>query len=103
MALVDKVKEALQITSTASDSELTDLINASIIDLNIAGVEGNAVTSSSTDPIAQRAIITYVAYQFEQLHGSLDRAEKLKASYDEQKTQLSMHTGYTDWGTVDGE
>lgn len=103
MAMVDKVREALQITSTASDSELTDLINASIIDLNIAGVEGDAVTSSSTDPIAQRAIITYVAYQFEQLHGSLDRAERLKASYDEQKTQLSMHTGYTDWGTVDGE
>ena len=103
MTMVDKVREALQITSTASDSELTDLINASIIDLNIAGVEGDAVTSSSTDPIAQRAIITYVAYQFEQLHGSLDRAEALKASYDEQKTQLSMHSGYTVWGGVDGE
>ena len=103
MALVDKVKEALQITSTASDSELNDLINASVIDLNIAGVEGDTVTTSSTDPIAQRAIITYVAYQFEQLHGSLDRAEKLKASYDEQKTQLSMHTGYTDWGNGEGE
>ena len=103
MALVDKVKEALQITSTASDSELQDLIDASVIDLNIAGVEGDTVTTSSTDPIAQRAIITYVAYQFEQLHGSLDRAEKLKASYDEQKTQLSMHTGYTVWGGVDGE
>ena len=90
MAMIDKVREALQITSTASNSELQDLIDASVIDLNIAGVEGDTVTTSSTDPIAQRAIITYVAYQFEQLHGSLDRAEKLKASYDEQKTQLSM-------------
>ena len=103
MGMIDKVREALQITSTASDSELQDLIDASVIDLNIAGVEGDTVTTSSTDPIAQRAIITYVAYQFEQLHGSIDRAEKLKASYDEQKTQLSMHTGYTDWGTVNGE
>ena len=103
MAMIDKVREALQITSTASDSELQDLIDASVIDLNIAGVEGDTVTTSSTDPIAQRAIITYVASQFEQLHGSTDRAEALKASYDEQKTQLSMHTGYTDWGTVDGE
>ena len=103
MAMIDKVREALQITSTASNSELQDLIDASIIDLNIAGVEGDTVTTSSTDPIAQRAIITYVAYQFEQLHGSLDRAEKLKASYDEQKTQLSMHTGYTDWGNGEGE
>ena len=103
MAMIDKVREALQITSTASNSELQDLIDASVIDLNIAGVEGDTVTTSSTDPIAQRAIITYVAYQFEQLHGSLDRAEKLKASYDEQKTQLSMHTGYTVWGGGDGE
>lgn len=103
MAMIDKVREALQITSTASNSELQDLIDASVIDLNIAGVEGETVTTSSTDPIAQRAIITYVAYQFEQLHGSLDRAEKLKASYDEQKTQLSMHTGYTDWGNGEGE
>ena len=103
MAMIDKVREALQITSTASNSELQDLIDASVIDLNIAGVEGDTVTTSSTDPIAQRAIITYVAYQFEQLHGSLDRAEKLKASYDEQKTQLSMHTGYTVWGGDDGE
>ena len=103
MAVLDKVREALQITSTASDSELQDLIDASVIDLNIAGVEGNTVTTSSTDPITQRAIITYVAYQFEQLHGSTDRAEALKASYDEQKTQLSMHTGYTDWGTVTSE
>lgn len=103
MALLDKVREALQITSTASNSELQDLIDASVIDLNIAGVEGDTVTTSSTDPITQRAIITYVAYQFEQLHGSTDRAEALKASYDEQKTQLSMHTGYTDWGTVTSE
>ena len=103
MAMIDKVREALQITSTASNSELQDLIDASVIDLNIAGVEGDTVTTSSTDPIAQRAIITYVAYQFEQLHGSLARAEKLKASYDEQKTQLSMHSGYTVWGGVDGE
>ena len=103
MAMIDKVREALQITSTASNSELQDLIDASVIDLNIAGVEGDTVTTSSTDPITQRAIITYVAYQFEQLHGSLDRAEKLKASYDEQKTQLSMHTGYTDWGNGEGE
>jgi len=25
----------------------------------------------------------------------------LKASYDEQKAQLSMATGYTDWGGAD--
>ena len=100
MAMLDKVKEALQISVTTFDSELTDLINAGIIDLNIAGVEGTAIVVTTTDAIAQRALITFVAYQFEQLHGALDRAERLKASYDEQKAQLSMHTGYTDWGTT---
>ena len=100
MAMLDKVKEALQISVTTFDSELTDLINAGIIDLNIAGVEGDTIVVTTTDVIAQRALITYVAYQFEQLHGAIDRAERLKASYDEQKSQLSMHTGYTDWGTT---
>ena len=100
MAMLDKVKEALQISVTTFDSELTDLINAGIIDLNIAGVEGDTIVVTTTDAIAQRALITYVAYQFEQLHGAIDRAERLKASYDEQKSQLSMHTGYTDWGTT---
>lgn len=100
MAMLDKVKEALQISVTTFDSELTDLINAGIIDLKIAGVEGDTIVVTTTDEIAQRALITYVAYQFEQLHGAIDRAERLKASYDEQKAQLSMHTGYTDWGTT---
>lgn len=100
MAMLNKVKEALQISVTNFDSELTDFIDAGVIDLNIAGVEGETVSTTTTDAIAQRALITYVAYQFEQLHGALDRAERLKASYDEQKAQLSMHTGYTDWGTT---
>lgn len=100
MAMLNKVKEALQISVTNFDDELTDFIDAGVIDLNIAGVEGETVSTTTTDAIAQRALITYVAYQFEQLHGALDRADRLKASYDEQKAQLSMHTGYTDWGTT---
>ena len=27
--------------------------------------------------------------------------DKLKAAYDEQKAQLSMKTGYTDWGDTE--
>jgi hypothetical protein len=34
--------------------------------------------------------------------GNPDNYDKLKSSYDEQKAQLSMTEGYTDWGDIDG-
>jgi len=98
--MLEKIKAALQITTTSFDTELNDLLSAGVTDLNIAGVVGETVTTSSTDAITQRALITYVAYQFEMLHGSEARSDALKHSYDEQKSQLSMHTGYTNWGNV---
>ena len=101
MAMLDKVKAALQISVTTFDVELTDLIAAAVIDLNIAGVEGTPISVTTTDARATRALISYVAYHFELVHGSIERSNALKMSYDEQKAQLSMATGYTDWGTVD--
>lgn len=99
--MLEKIKAALQLTATTFDSELTDLLAAGLIDLNIAGVVGDSISVTTTNAIAQRALISYVVYHFELLHGSPERAEKMKLSYDEQKSQLSMATGYTDWGTVD--
>lgn len=96
--MLDKIKAALQISTNAFDTELNDLISAGVIDLNIAGADTDAISSTTTDAIAQRALISYVAYHFEQLHGSLAKADALKKSYDEQKSQLSMATGYTTWG-----
>lgn len=98
MAMLDTVKAALQISVTTFDTELTSLINAGFTDLNIAGVEGDKVSVTTTDDMAQRALVSYVAWNFELLHGSIDRAGALKAAYDEQKAQLSMATGYTNWG-----
>lgn len=84
-----KVKLALRITTEAFDSELTDLIEAAKIDLGIAGVE----LPSTLDAICEIAIITYCKLHF----GEPDEYDRLKASYDEQKAQLSMSTGYTIW------
>lgn len=84
-----KVKLALRITTDAFDSELTDLIEAAKIDLGIAGVE----LPSTLDAICEIAIITYCKLHF----GEPDEYDRLKASYDEQKAQLSMSTGYTIW------
>lgn len=95
--MLNRVKLALLISSDVFDSELTSLIGAACKDLGIAGVEGLTVTTSSSDDIVIRAIITYCGYQFELMHGTLERSEAFKRSYDEQKAQLSMATGYTVW------
>lgn len=88
--MIERVKLALRITTTAFDSEIEDLISAALADLGIAGVE-NAV---ETDPLIVRAVITYCKANF----GESDEYDRLKAAYDEQKAQLQMATGYTDWG-----
>lgn len=86
--MINKVKTALRITTDAFDNELTDLIDASLQDMGIAGV-----ITEDIDPIVTRAIITYCKMSF----GLPEDYDKLKKSYDEQKAQLSNATGYTDW------
>lgn len=89
MALLDAAKLALRITTDAFDSEILDLIEAAKQDLGIAGV-------AIVDPenaLIKRAVITYVRAHF----GEPDEYDRIKASYDEQKAQLGMATGFTDW------
>ena len=88
--MLDKVKTALRITTDAFDDELTDLIAAAQIDLQIAGV----VIPAELDAIVKRAIVTYCKANF----GLPDDYDRLKRSYDEQKAQLSTATGWTNWG-----
>ncbi len=87
--MLDQVKLALRISTTAYDSELTYLIEAAKLDLGIAGV----VLPEELDALVQRAIITYCKMSF----GLPEDYDRLKRSYDEQKAQLSTATGYTDW------
>lgn len=89
--MLSKVKLALRITTDAFDSELTDLINAALLDLGIAGV--NEFEATTTDALIIQAVITYCKVHF----GEPDEYDRLKASYDEQKAQLGMATGYTTW------
>lgn len=87
--MLEKVKLALRISTNAFDSELTGLIAAAKLDLGIAGV----TVPTTLDEIVELAIITYCKVHF----GEPDDYDRLKASYDEQKAQLSMATGYTTW------
>ena len=89
--LLAKVKLALRIVTDDFDEELTDLIEAALLDLEIAGVSEHEIT----DALVIRAVITYCKAHF----GEPDEYDRLKKSYDEQKAQMGMHTGYTDWGT----
>lgn len=87
--MIDKVKLALRIKTYAFDDEINNLIESARIDLGIAGVN----IPDDMDAIVTTAVITYVKMHF----GEPDDYDRLKASYDEQKAQLSMATGYTDW------
>lgn len=90
--MLDKIRRALRLTTNAYDEELQSLQQAALLDLQIAGV-----VTESGDALIERAVITYVRMHF----GTPDDYDRLKASYDEQKAQLSMATGYTDWGLAD--
>ena len=87
--MLEKVKLALRITTDAFDTELNGLIAAAMIDLGIAGV----TLPETLDDICNLAVITYCKCNF----GQPDDYDRLKRSYDEQKAQLSMATGYTTW------
>jgi hypothetical protein len=96
--MLDKVKLALLISFDDFDDELNDLIGAAVLDLNIAGVDDETTVSDNpTDKLIVRAICSYCGYHFELEHGTLDKSDAFKRSYDEQKAQLSMATNYTTW------
>ena len=87
--IMTAVKTALRISTDAYDDEITDLINAAVKDMGIAGV----TNTDETDALVKKAIVTFCRLNF----GQPDDYERLKASYDEQKAQLGMATGYTTW------
>lgn len=100
--MLKETKMALRITTTAYDSEIARLILAAVGDLGIVDVtaagitfvfnQDGSVTDSSTitDQLLFRAIITYVRMNF----GTPDDYDNLYKSYWEQKAQLISATGY---------
>ena len=93
--MLEAVKLALRISTSAFDDEITGLIKAAEADLELAGV----TTVKEDDPLIIRAVTTYCKANF----GEPDQYDRLKASYDEQKAQLATHTGHTTWSENDGQ
>lgn len=92
--LVASAKLAARITTDAFDTQISDLLDAAMLDMGVAGVE----IPEELDALVRTAAITYFMMHF----GQPDEYDRLKKSYDEQKAQLVTCTGYTDWGGVDG-
>ena len=104
--MLSECKLALRITANAYDGELCSLMDAGAHDLTIAGVvlpgtvaftqtqSGITDSSTLTDKLVMRAIFTYVRMHF----GSPVDYDRLKESYNIQKTQLMHASGYTDYG-----
>lgn len=92
--MLEKIKISLRITTNAFDGEITDLINAALADLGIAGV----TNTTETDPLIIMAVTTYCRVHF----GEPSDFDRLKKSYDEQKAQLQTATGYTNWSEDNG-
>lgn len=88
-SLIYSAKMAARITTDFFDVEVERLLNAAMLDLGVAGV----VIPSELDDLVSQAAITYFLMNF----GQPDNYDRLKASYDEQKAQLSTKTGYTQW------
>lgn len=89
--LLDRAKMARRITTDAYNDEITALLNTALADLGVAGVE----VPEGADALVSTAAVTYFLAHFGNI--AKDECERYKASYDEQKAQLSMCTGYTTW------
>lgn len=92
--MLEKVKLAMAITTDAYDDEISDLIDAALLDLGIAGVDNSLVN----DKMVQRAVITYCRMMF---HSPAD-FDNLRWAYEQLKGQMAIATGYTDWGAMHG-
>lgn len=94
MVTLAEVKTALRISTDDFDTEISALMDAGQKDLGIAGV----VIPEADNNLVNLAVITYVKCHF----GNPDNYDRLKKSYDEQKAQLQMATGYTNWSVNNG-
>lgn len=92
-SLIAKAKLARRMTTDAFDSQVSDLLDAAMLDMGVAGV----VVPSALDALVEQAAITYFLMNF----GQPDDYDRLKKSYDEQKAQLVTATGYTTWPAED--
>lgn len=95
--LIEDVKTALGVFDDEYDSMIADLILSAKADMGITDIDVNHLADDN--PLFKRAIITYCRMNFA-IFGVPEGYDRLKASYDEQKAQMLMSSGFTDWGIL---
>lgn len=92
--MLNLVKKALRTTTSASDDELENIIQAALIDLQFGGAEAEIIQAGG-DALINQAVILYAKMNF----GLIDPSDydRLKKAYDEIKAQIGTATGYTNW------
>jgi hypothetical protein len=91
--MLEKVKLALRIKSTAYDAEIQALISTCKIDLSLAGVldsKLDTVESDEVDPLIENAIILYCKANF----GYDESAPRFADVYLKQKIAMSLSVEY---------
>lgn len=88
--MLEAVKKALDVTVDDYDKEIEELIDAALMDMELTGIN----IRNRQDPRILMAVKTFCRINFK----SPPDYDRLKASYDEQKAQLTMATGFTNWG-----
>lgn len=89
--MLNKVKTALRLTTTAYDDELQDLINACKADLGLTDI----YTINDDDVLIIRCVILYCKMYFG-TPNDMD-SKRLKQAYDELKASMLMSSKYTDY------
>lgn len=95
--IVTACKLACRISSTALDSEFSDLVDAAFLDLEESGIadsSGAPFTPANSDQLVVTAVKTYVKLHMGDLLDNT-QAQRLEESYWSQKALLKMrnHSG----------
>lgn len=85
--MLNRLKLALRISTTAYDADLLQLIDAGFAELEMLGIPARDLAE---DPLIVRAVITYCKIHF----GQPDDYDRFVASYNTQIARLLIAHGY---------
>lgn len=85
-AFLTKVKNALRVSFTSLDSQITDLIEEAILDLT-ATADIKSFTSADADAMQTGAVIAYVSYKW-------FNDEKYYTAYNDMKAKMALSGKY---------
>ncbi|HCR82043.1 MAG TPA: DNA-packaging protein [Lachnospiraceae bacterium] len=88
--MIDDVRDALRVSGTDLDTEISDLIDAAKADLALSGVQKSKIIDE--DPLIKRAITVYCKAHFGYEDPNL--SSRFAESYDSLKHHLTLSSEY---------